>query len=63
MPKIDRNGVKIHYEVHGSGPPLLLTHGYSVTSEMWKGQVEVLSKNHTLVLWDLRGQARWRRDD
>jgi len=58
MPKIDRDGVKIHYEVHGSGPPVLLTHGYSVTSEMWKGQVEVLSRNHTLVLWDLRGHGQ-----
>ncbi|MGH6679225.1 MAG: alpha/beta fold hydrolase, partial [Bradyrhizobium sp.] len=29
MPKLDRDGVKIHYEVHGEGPPLLLTHGYS----------------------------------
>jgi pimeloyl-ACP methyl ester carboxylesterase len=65
MPKIDRNGVKIHYEVHGSGPPVLLTHGYSVTSEMWKGQVEVLSRNHTLVLWDLRGhgQSDYPEDD
>ena len=58
MPKIDRNGVKIYYEVHGNGSPLLLTHGYSVTSEMWKGQVEALSKHHTLVLWDLRGHGQ-----
>ena len=58
MPVINRNGVNIYYEVHGSGPPLLLTHGYSVTSEMWKGQVEALSKTHTLVLWDLRGHGR-----
>ena len=26
MPKLDRDGVGIHYEVHGSGPVLLLTH-------------------------------------
>jgi pimeloyl-ACP methyl ester carboxylesterase len=39
MPKIDRDGVKIHYEVHGDGPPLILTHGYSSTSAMWQGQV------------------------
>jgi pimeloyl-ACP methyl ester carboxylesterase len=58
MPKIDRNGVKIHYEVYGSGPPVLLTHGYSVTSGMWKGQIEALSRGHTLVLWDLRGHGQ-----
>src|SRR6266849_9078567 len=43
MPKINRDGVKIYYEVHGSGPPLLLTHGYSSTSAMWQGQTEALS--------------------
>ncbi len=58
MPKIDRDGVKIYYEVHGSGPPLLLTHGYSSTSAMWKGQIEALSKHHTLVLWDMRGHGQ-----
>lgn len=58
MPKIDRDGVKIHYEVHGSGPTLLLTHGYSSTSAMWTGQIEALSKRHKLVLWDMRGHGQ-----
>ena len=58
MPKIDRDGVNIHYEVHGSGPPLLLTHGYSSTSAMWQGQIEALSKHHKLVLWDMRGHGQ-----
>jgi pimeloyl-ACP methyl ester carboxylesterase len=63
MPKIDRNGVKIHYEVHdykihGDGPPLILTHGYSSTSAMWEGQVEALSRHHKLILWDMRGHGQ-----
>ena len=59
MPKIDRDGVSIHYEVHGQqGPVLLLTHGYSATSEMWKGQIDAFSKNHRLVLWDVRGHGQ-----
>jgi pimeloyl-ACP methyl ester carboxylesterase len=58
MPEIDRNGVKIHYEVHGSGPALLLTHGYSSTSAMWQGQIEALSRQHQLVLWDMRGHGQ-----
>ena len=33
MPKIDRNGVNINYEVYGSGSPLFLTHGFSATSK------------------------------
>src|ERR1700716_2612863 len=58
MPKINRNAVNIHYEVHGDGPPLLLTHGYSSTSAMWQGQIEALSKHHKLVLWDMRGHGQ-----
>jgi pimeloyl-ACP methyl ester carboxylesterase len=58
MPKINRDGVEIYYEVHGSGPPLLLTHGYSLTSAMWQGQVEALSRHHRLVLWDMRGHGQ-----
>jgi pimeloyl-ACP methyl ester carboxylesterase len=57
MPKLERDGVNIHYEIHGSGPPLLLTHGYSSTSAMWQGQVAALSKHHTLILWDMRGHG------
>jgi pimeloyl-ACP methyl ester carboxylesterase len=58
MPKLNRDGVNIYYEVHGSGPPLLLTHGYSSTSAMWQGQIEALSNRHQLVLWDMRGHGQ-----
>lgn len=58
MAKINRNGVEIYYEVHGSGPTLLLTHGYSSTSAMWQGQIAALSRNHKLVLWDMRGHGQ-----
>jgi pimeloyl-ACP methyl ester carboxylesterase len=59
MATLDRNGVKIHYEVHGgAGPVILLSHGYSATSGMWRGQVEALSRDHTLVLWDMRGHGQ-----
>jgi pimeloyl-ACP methyl ester carboxylesterase len=58
MPKIDRDGVSIYYEVQGSGPPLLLTHGYSSTSAMWQGQIDALSRDHRLVLWDMRGHGQ-----
>jgi len=45
MPVIDRDGVPIHYEAHGSRendsnmPPILLSHGYGATCRMWDGQV------------------------
>jgi pimeloyl-ACP methyl ester carboxylesterase len=58
MAKLNRNGVDIYYEVHGSGPVILLTHGYSATAQMWKGQIEPLTKKNTLVTWDMRGHGQ-----
>lgn len=58
MPKLVRDGVALHYEVAGEGPALLLTHGYSATSAMWRGQVEALSKRFRLITWDMRGHGR-----
>jgi pimeloyl-ACP methyl ester carboxylesterase len=58
MPKLNRDGVNIYYEVHGEGPPLILTHGYSSTSAMWQGQIAPLSQRHKLVLWDMRGHGQ-----
>jgi len=58
MPKLNRNGVNIYYEVHGSGPVILLTHGYSATAQMWKGQIEPLTRKHMLVTWDMRGHGQ-----
>lgn len=58
MPTLNRDGVNIHYEVHGSGPALILTHGYSSTSAMWQGQIAALSRHYRLVLWDMRGHGR-----
>jgi len=57
MPKLNRDGVELYYEAHGSGPAVLLTHGYSATSRMWSGQIEPLSKAHTLITWDMRGHG------
>jgi len=58
MPKVSRNGVNLYYETHGTGPAILLTHGYSATSQMWRGQIAALSKDHMLVLWDMRGHGQ-----
>ena len=52
MPYLDRDGVELYYEVHGSGTPIILSHGYSSTCEMWQGQVEALTKEgYQLMLW------------
>src|SRR4030095_2452460 len=58
MPKLDRHGVKVHYEIYGEGSVILLTHGYSATSEMWHGQIASLSHRHKLIVWDMRGHGQ-----
>lgn len=58
MPSINRDGVEIYYEVHGQGTPLLLTHGYSSTSAMWQGQIDLLAKQYRLITWDMRGHGK-----
>jgi pimeloyl-ACP methyl ester carboxylesterase len=58
MPKLDRDGVQIHYEIHGKGPALLLTHGFSATGEMWAGQLPALTPDFTVITWDMRGHGR-----
>ena len=57
MPKLDRAGVKIHYEVHGKGPTILLSHGYSSTSRMWDDQVAALKDRYRVIVWDFRGHG------
>jgi pimeloyl-ACP methyl ester carboxylesterase len=57
MPMLDRGGVRIHYEVHGEGPALLLSHGYSSSHAMWNGQIEPFSKHFKLITWDMRGHG------
>jgi pimeloyl-ACP methyl ester carboxylesterase len=58
MAHITRDGVKIYYESHGSGPAVLLSHGYSASSRMWQGQVEALKDRYHVITWDMRGHGQ-----
>ena len=58
MPYLDRDGVKIHYEATGDGPAILLTHGYNLTSFMWRGLARALADRYRVITWDVRGHGR-----
>ena len=49
------DGVQLEASVGGSGPPLVLLHGFPQTRLMWRRVVERLVGEHTLVCPDLRG--------
>ena len=48
-------GIKIAYDVAGSGPPVLLLHGFPQTRAMWQSISPILSGRFTVITADLRG--------
>jgi pimeloyl-ACP methyl ester carboxylesterase len=64
MPLLDRAGTGVFYEV--TGPlnnqterlPLLLSHGFSASGQMWDGNVPALAADRKVITWDIRGHGR-----
>jgi haloacetate dehalogenase len=52
------NNIHIAYEKAGSGPAVLLLHGYPQHRMMWRHIAPKLSKTHTVVVADLRGYGQ-----
>ena len=59
MPYVTNDGLRIHYEVTGSGDPLVLYHGLTGSGERWRdtGYVASLSDAYRLILLDARGHG------
>jgi haloacetate dehalogenase len=51
----DTRGAQIFARIGGSGPPLVLLHGYPQTHVMWHRVAPKLAEHFTLVIPDLRG--------
>lgn len=52
------NGKQLYYEVYGSGEPLIMLHGYSLSSTHWKPYVEDFSSDYEVYLIDLTGHGK-----
>ena len=52
---VDAGGIKINLVRGGSGPPVLLLHGYPQNHVMWHEIAPVLAQHFTVVASDLRG--------
>ena len=52
------DGAQIYVRYGGSGPVVLLIHGFGDTGEMWGPVVRGLEHTHTVVIPDLRGMGR-----
>ncbi len=53
--RLRANGVDIHTLIGGSGPPLLLLHGYPQSHLIWHRVAPELAKQFTVIATDLRG--------
>jgi pimeloyl-ACP methyl ester carboxylesterase len=51
----DIDGARIHYQEKGSGPPLVLIHGYTASTFEWKDVFEPLSQQFRVIAVDLKG--------
>jgi non-heme chloroperoxidase len=48
--------IRIYYEDHGSGPPVVLVHGYALNGRSWeKQEAALLAAGHRVISYDRRG--------
>jgi pimeloyl-ACP methyl ester carboxylesterase len=53
---VELDGLRVAYERAGSGPPLVLLHGYvGDANTVWRHQLDDLSRDFTVVAWDAPG--------
>jgi pimeloyl-ACP methyl ester carboxylesterase len=50
--------VRIYYEEHGAGTPLVLAYGIGGNADLWDVNVPALAARHRVILWEPRGHAR-----
>ena len=49
------DGLSVQYLTAGSGPAIVLLHGYAETSRMWRPLIPRLAATHTVIAPDLPG--------
>jgi pimeloyl-ACP methyl ester carboxylesterase len=55
MPEVTANGIRIHYEDEGKGPPLVLVSGLSYGAWTWRWVAPLLAVAHRVICPDNRG--------
>src|SRR3989442_15465214 len=64
MAEISVNGVRLYYEEHGQGDPILCIHGTSSSAMVWRpAAIDELSRLGRGILYDRRGCTRRERPD
>lgn len=55
MPYQTVNGIRVYYEEHGEGDPLILINGLAFPMDLWFLQLRELSKHFRVIAFDNRG--------
>jgi pimeloyl-ACP methyl ester carboxylesterase len=63
MPETEANGVRLYYEIHGGGEPVVLVHGSWVDATRWRLVVPGLAESFRVLVYDRRGHSRSERPD
>jgi pimeloyl-ACP methyl ester carboxylesterase len=50
--------VQMYYEIHGSGPPLVLLHGAYMNADNWGPLLPGLAETHQVIAFEARGHGR-----
>jgi 3-oxoadipate enol-lactonase len=58
MPMVKVGNIRMYYEIHGSGEPLVMINGAAVTTEIYTELIPIYSPEYRLVLFDNRGAGR-----
>lgn len=59
MPAVEANGLKMYYEIHGEGHPLVMIMGLGANLDWWGPEiVDRLARRYRLLLFDNRGAGR-----
>lgn len=63
MPKVTSNGIEIYYEIHGSGPTLVLIAGLGYGCWYWSKIAAELKDDYQVVIFDNRGAGQSSQPD
>ena len=58
MLRAEVNGFSVAYERTGDGPALVLLHGFTHDSRVWRQQLEALADQFTVIAWDAPGAGQ-----
>jgi len=58
MPTVETNGVETYYEDYGSGRPIVVLHGANADHRVWAEQLQPLTDDYRIILYDLRGHGK-----